>query len=354
MRPDESALTSERFQHRLDDVLERSRSIGDAILQQIPLLARSRRTEARSLAMKFRRGVRTNDALRNRDLLAICIPLVENSNASMTGREASRIIPETELAEQVGRGLQIWGTRTIERDERLRRVVVAFTYPVLMLTIAMGILAAFAFLLVPPFEQMFDEFGLVLPVPTMALIGISQAIRQSALSVLAAVGGIVVLVFVVEGVVIAIDRQSAMARFIRTRFRTRRSAIAEGMHLTADMLSVGLDANDSLKLAARASDEPQLLFAVATANRSEAEPPGRGLPLVNQAMVASSNGVLDRDQLATCFHDIADVYRCRDGAGQSLWAEWFSALATLMIGLMIFFVILALFMPLVSLITGLT
>lgn len=62
----------------------------------------------------------------------------------------------------------------LERAESLKRKVKgALIYPVIVVLVAIGILSFIMIFIVPTFEEMFDEFGLSLPAPTVLLIAMS-------------------------------------------------------------------------------------------------------------------------------------------------------------------------------------
>src|SRR6266436_3343443 len=62
-----------------------------------------------------------------------------------------------------------------ERAESLKRKVKgAMIYPIVVVTVAVGILTFIMLRIVPVFQKMFEEFGLKLPAPTLLLINISN------------------------------------------------------------------------------------------------------------------------------------------------------------------------------------
>ena len=65
----------------------------------------------------------------------------------------------------------------LERAESLKRKVKgALIYPVIVVLVAISILTFIMLFIVPTFEQMFEEFGLTLPKPTLLLIAMSNYI----------------------------------------------------------------------------------------------------------------------------------------------------------------------------------
>ena len=68
---------------------------------------------------------------------------------------------------------RLLGTRGIVEAKSQRRI--DFT-PVIVVFVAIAILSFIMIFIVPTFEQMFEEFGLTLPAPTLLLIAMSNYI----------------------------------------------------------------------------------------------------------------------------------------------------------------------------------
>ncbi|TWU66155.1 MULTISPECIES: type II secretion system F family protein [Crateriforma] len=67
----------------------------------------------------------------------------------------------------------------LERAESLKRKVKgALIYPVIVVLVAIAILSFIMVFIVPTFEEMFEEFGLSLPTPTILLIAMSNYIKD--------------------------------------------------------------------------------------------------------------------------------------------------------------------------------
>ena len=83
----------------------------------------------------------------------------------------------------------------LERAESLKRKVKgALIYPVIVVLVAISILTFIMLYIVPTFEEMFDEFGLDLPAPTVLLIAISNYIAGYWFLLIAMPIGLLVLI----------------------------------------------------------------------------------------------------------------------------------------------------------------
>jgi type II secretory pathway component PulF len=118
------------------------------------------------------------------------------------------------------------------REKELRsKVMTAMLYPSILLVLAVGVLIFLLTFFIPRFQLVFQGFGAALPLPTQIVIGVSHAVREYGLFVLA---GIVVVGLLVrnwftsetgrrtwEGLVLKspivgpLVAQFAMARFCR-------------------------------------------------------------------------------------------------------------------------------------------
>ncbi|MBN1794605.1 MAG: type II secretion system F family protein [Candidatus Omnitrophica bacterium] len=83
----------------------------------------------------------------------------------------------------------------LEKQERLRtRIKSALMYPIFVLGVAILILVVLMIFVVPTFTKMFEDLGGALPLPTMILIGISDLFRYRWYWVVAAIAAVIGLV----------------------------------------------------------------------------------------------------------------------------------------------------------------
>lgn len=80
----------------------------------------------------------------------------------------------------------------IEKNQRLKKKVVgAMVYPVIVLTIAVGVTAVLLLKVTPTFEKMFKDFGSALPAPTQFVVDLSNWLQTYILHVLGAIAAVV-------------------------------------------------------------------------------------------------------------------------------------------------------------------
>lgn len=80
----------------------------------------------------------------------------------------------------------------LESSARLRgKVRAAMMYPIVVMTLALGIAAAMIVWLIPVFSDIYADFGSALPGPTRALVALSGMLRSHAVFVIAGVAALV-------------------------------------------------------------------------------------------------------------------------------------------------------------------
>jgi len=67
----------------------------------------------------------------------------------------------------------------MEKNEALKnKVKSAMTYPIIVLSVAFGVVAVLMIFVIPTFQDMFDQFGAALPAPTQLVVDLSHFFRN--------------------------------------------------------------------------------------------------------------------------------------------------------------------------------
>lgn len=147
---------------------------------------------------------------------------------------------------------------TLEKNEKLRaRLRGALTYPLVVVTVALGILLLMLLYVVPVFEEVFRSFGAELPWSTRVVLALSQALSQSAPWV--AVLGLPALVL--------LRHQWQQPAWQRQWHRyllswpgigvlVRTSVVARWSHTLSALLEAGTPLSEALPIAGRATGHP--------------------------------------------------------------------------------------------------
>lgn len=141
---------------------------------------------------------------------------------------------------------------TLENNERLKRKVKkALTYPVMLIIVGIAVVVALMTFVVPTFKDQFDQLGADLPGPTLAVVAISDFLRDNA-------------AFIVIGVILAIvafklTMRVPAAKFAFDGFMLKvpklgdlqiKSTTASFARTLGTLLNAGVSIMDSLKVVA--------------------------------------------------------------------------------------------------------
>jgi type IV pilus assembly protein PilC len=226
------------------------------------------------------------------------------------------------------------------------------------LVLALAIWSLIMIFVVPTFEEIFLDFDTVLPGITVALIELAQVFPELLMT-----GGVAVVAVTAvwltlraspggrrfrERVALAVPligpvvRDSLIARFARSLALTVSSGVPlpESLRLAAGATGSGTLERDAELLASQVEQgEP-----VAAASRK-----ARVIPRMF-GFVAEVGSA--RASLSESMFQLAKAYDARATHSQSMLRAWLVPLAVIVVGVAIGFCILALFMPLVSLINS--
>lgn len=235
----------------------------------------------------------------------------------------------------------------------------AFLYPTFVFVGSLAVLVLLCVSVVPAFTSIFDDFDLQLPAMTASLVAISNAIRHSPVGSIT--GALTVLVF--GYTLFRLIRNWGLPGRIGNLLTTGSSWQVTEMAFFTGRLAEALDAGAKLPAALRLVSQaggrgkPQRL-ALELAAEAEQEhfslresPAAAGLPIL--VVHALQAGRREQPSIAL-LRQLSEMYsaRVRD---RHNWSTGFVAhFAIIGIGLTVGYVVLALFLPLVSLINGLT
>lgn len=240
--------------------------------------------------------------------------------------------------------------------ETRRIVSESLTYPAGVLLLAFGLLSFVALVLIPGFRPIFLDFGVQLPLATMAMLDFAEAFPT-----LLVVGGVVLGLLTVAWMAMRGSaagrrmRESVVLRLPLVGRVLRSSLVARFLRAVALSVGNGIALPDSVRLAAGATGSASLS---ADADRV-AEGIERGETVMSAcqsvrlipplfgyvADIAGSRGGLD-DALV----QLARAYDMRTVHQQSMLRRALVPLAVLVVGVSVGFCILSMFLPLVSLI----
>ncbi len=245
-----------------------------------------------------------------------------------------------------------------QRAEELRRQWWwTFAYPVTIFLASLALITFLAFVPIPIFREMFASFGLRLPEATRLVLNIAESIITGRIFLVLA--AIAVAGFALLQAIRLLPRP--LRNWFGDRFGTplgRATAFAQFSQSLADLLDAELPTSTALRIAGFAAQSPRLQRASWRLARDvDAGRPAE--PAAYQSSITATVLYALRGQmpLAPRVHLIRQLgVAYAERADQ--WLSWtrgvIEPLAIVVIGMIVGFVVIALFLPLISLIQGLS
>jgi|GEM_PF-645201 len=247
-------------------------------------------------------------------------------------------------------------TRENESHRQWNRAMI---YPLLVFLGTLGVFVFFCVTLVPAFESIYDDFEMDLPTMTSWLLAISSLLQGTpvllTLGVLAALAGVYLLLRLIR--IWGLPGQ--LGNLLTTGSSLQVTTMARFTRRLAEALEVGLELPTALRIAGHVQQRGATRrLALQLADEAQQpnfdlsqSPAARRLPAtVAHALQAG----LDNQPNAALLGQLAELYTTRV-RNRHNWSTGFMAqFAILGMGLTVGFVVIALFIPLVELINGLT
>lgn len=254
--------------------------------------------------------------------------------------------------------LNKWIHDLVEVKQERRRKASALTYPLSLFSLSYVVLLAAALFLIPVYRQMYEEFGLSLPEPTLWLLWLCDLVTFQS------TGTLVVLVCAGAALFLLVRwwRSKALTNRLLGRFVAGSTSNLRAMSRFAGTLAELLDLDASLGIAFRWAGKASRhkAFALA-ADQIASDIENHGLhvrdsraslrlPPTLLFAVEPSEG---RPPCAPLLRELSLVYSGLANNRFSWIGASLPAAAMVFAGLFIGFIVIALFVPLVSMVTSL-
>lgn len=336
------------WRQRLSEVIDRRHlwlPVFAELLQELPADAPRRATEQR--LQRLESDLTVEQFLGNSEGASLLPLLASQPKPSVSSQPARQWLEQLYCAQQKRSALRAW-----------------WIYPLILLLITLCILMFFSVFVLPIFREMFNDFQLLLPAPTRWTFWIADQLTHYA--------GRTVL-YVTVGCLVAIPvvrwwRRHAFTNRLFGRLVAGSTGNLHAMSRLTGTLGelVGLDVplSAALRYAGQASGHRYFADAATRMaeefqrDRFQTSAVGAGIPVdpsgrlpqsVTYALVAGAGGSASQPllhELAAIYGHVAQLRSARLGASLPL-------ISLLVVGSFVGFVIISLFMPLVSMITGL-
>jgi len=251
----------------------------------------------------------------------------------------------------------------LESDLRLRsKIKAAMTYPVLVMCVAFLIVTGLVVFIVPKFIEIFKDFNVKMPAPTAMLILISENSRKPVGMFLIVFGPFIV--------------KNGWGKFVKTKFGKRlwdkwkkklpifgklgsNIAVARFCRTLSTLLTSGVPILQAMETVANAIDDEVFTDIIMKARTRirEGDPIGEPLeksgifpPMVIQMInIGEETGALDQ-----MLGKVADFYEQEVETQLESLAAALEPLMIVMLGSVVGFIVIAMFMPLIAIINQLS
>jgi len=251
----------------------------------------------------------------------------------------------------------------MEKAARLKKKVIgAMIYPAVVISIAVGIVTMIMIFVIPKFEEIFNDFRLDLPTPTKILLAVSRWFARDygwayVLASPFVIVGLIKLIKLSDGGRYAIDVIKLKIPILGAILS--KTAIARFTRTLGTLISAGVPILDAINITKETSGNEVFARALTKVHDAIREGESMADPLratkvcdaivVNMVDVGEETGDLDKMLLK-----VADNY---DNDVDVLVGSLISILEPVMVvilGLIVGFIVIALFMPMISLISGIS
>ncbi|NJD55713.1 MAG: type II secretion system F family protein [Nitrospirae bacterium] len=247
----------------------------------------------------------------------------------------------------------------IEKAMKLKKKVKgAMIYPIVVSTIAIGVIAVIMVFVVPTFAKMFATFGGKLPAPTQLVMSISHFV--------AGLGGLIVLIVFVASIVAYTQiRKTEKGRAITDAFflklpifgpLLRKVAVAKFTRTLGTLISSGVPILDGLDITAKTAGNKVIEYAVMEIRQAVSEGKTIAEPLMKSGVfppmvthmisVGESTGALD-----AMLSKIADFYDDEVDNAVSNLTSMMEPMLMVFLGGSVGFIVIAMYLPIFKLIT---
>lgn len=246
--------------------------------------------------------------------------------------------------------------RESETSKSLRAVL---AYPLFLFAFSMIVVIALAILVVPTFSKMYSEFGLSLPAATMLLFWISQQLTDHELRSLLVIMSGFLIVVLLSRLWIRFALSTRLLGLFTAGNAANLTAMAKFTGSLAEFISIEAPLPEAIRIAGRACQHRHFRI-ISETMAGELELPGTRLTHTSVAhnfpMTVLHGLCCGRDNQPNVplLRELSRMYADRAQTRSNWSTSILGPISLIGLGLVIGFVIIALFMPLVSLVTALS
>lgn len=265
-------------------------------------------------------------------------------------------------ASQSGRMAEVLGeSARLQRVsiELRRRIWLGLSYPLGLFLVFLAVFVAISVFVINDFENIYRDFGVSLPIMTMALIRFAEFLRDSGWILLAGLGGVWLLMTLGGLFMGSRARSRLIARIPLIGSVWRSASLAEFCHLLALLLEADLPLPEALPLAGDATRDDELAWAsrwaAAEVDRGRSFPDSISHTRVFPQGLARLISWAEKGQsLPESLHVAGELFEARARPHAAAAVAVFTAIIVYLVLMGIAFMLTALYLPLVKLISELS
>ena len=323
------------------DLIDKSRKV---MAKEISSLANSlsgpRVRQLKSVSLWLNSSQEYDAVLKRPDVLCFCQPWLEAS----LDKPNQEPLDQAEIARAIGVGFC-----KLENNSPMMRNLTPFLYPMLAALAWLVMITFGSIFVLPQFREMFEEFGIALPFWTQRVFDWGELLEAYWLP-----SFIVLLLVPILLVIFLYLSQRGHAyslNWLDRRFAKFRTKLSIWASHVSSLLAAGVSDTDAIQIAGRCSASKELRArcdAFAQGGMEDLLNPAR-YPLINNSLTLENKAAK-----IAILEEAARYYRSLSGVVQGWWLAWLSKAILALIFLTLLFVVSALFMPMISIISGLT
>ncbi len=327
------------------DLLQRQR---DRLADQIQLLSQQQtmayRKRMQRIARWYRQPQTFESLIANPDAVAMAAGLLENDGEKFSTSDQA-------IAGSVRRGV-----RNLNQDvSPILRLIQLLTYPAVIFYASLGLVIGFSYYISPQFEEMFGSFGIQIPAITQFVLETSRWVRANVwlLVASASLTGLLLIALVL------VDPKRLppfLQQFVEyvTGVASERQALASFAEHLANLRTIGLGAAPAIRAACgHVTIRP---LSARYESQQTGAPNGRTARLLpDQKYRLLDHAIQHAEQAHSplLLQQLAAYYRQRSTTIGVWWFQWLALVIQCSLGFLVFLIVAAFFMPLISIVGGL-
>jgi type II secretory pathway component PulF len=298
-----------------------------------------------------------------RQLLAVCRILERGDPAEAAAALAELpecwipLLSAATTSPDPGRVLREFLIESRRADELRQKWWLTLAYPLILTGLALAVMTALSIFVIPEFRTIFSDFGMQLPALTEFILNMASTLRTWGVLFLGVLGALFVLLLLNANRLLPAAAFSWLGEWFRPPF-TRRTAVARFARFTADLLEAGVSLPDSLRIAGFTVNQSRMQRA-AWQLANDLELTGGVSQRADRRSVTSTVAfALAPDtppaSRIRLLREISDCHAERVRRGLSWTTGIIEPLAICAVGFVVGLTVVALFLPLVTLVEGLS